>query len=104
MSAITSLTNPTVFSAAPALPTGYIYQLESTGSTYTFGQKNPIYQISVIRQSDSATVSGTPFYPYDGYPDAQTMVNTECNNTYTLWLSYYNQDNLTTSAKSLIGF
>jgi hypothetical protein len=104
MATITSLTNPDLFQNAQVLPSGFIYVLSQTSNTYAFGIKQPLYQISIVRQSDSATVNGTPFYPSDAYPDAQTMITDECDNVYGPWQTAFNQDAMTTAAKALIGF
>jgi hypothetical protein len=106
MSFVTSTTNPNVFSGVTAiLPQGFHYILQNiSGVNYTYGEKNAIYQMGVVRESDGSVIWGKAFYPYNGYPSAAAMVNTECQAVYNTWSEYSSQDAITTEAQQLIGF
>lgn len=103
MANITSLSKPDVFTNAPALPTGFHYILTSTG-IYTFGQFTNLYQIGVVKEDDFTSVQGDPFYPSDAYPDAQSMIDAECQLAYDNWNKFYLADAVATDARTLIGF
>lgn len=100
---LTNITNPTLFTGTPALPTGFHYILSSSG-VYVYGQNNTIYKIGIVRESDGTTIWGNDFYPYDGYPSAAQMVLTEATNAYNLWNPFYQSDLLAQEALALIGF
>lgn len=104
MSTLTQTGNPSLFAGAPQPPTGFTYTLQSTSNIYTYGQRLPLYQIGVTRTSDGQTIWGTPFYPYNGYPDVTSMINTECQNALDNFLEYNAQDQITAAAKAAIGF
>lgn len=103
MANITSLNKPAVFANAPALPAGFHYILTSTG-VYTFGNFANLYQIGVVKEDDFTQVWGDPFYPSDAYPDAQTMIDAECQMAFDNWNKYYLADAVATDAHTLIGF
>lgn len=103
MANITSLNRPEVFANAPALPTGFHYILSSVG-VYSFGQFTNLYQIGVVKEDDFTVVQGDQFYPSDQYPDAQTMVDQECQAAFDNWNKYYLADQIAAAAKTLITF
>lgn len=100
---VTSTANPSLFSTAPTLPTGFHYLLIQTG-VYTYGEYNTCYQVGVVRESDNSIVWGNPFYPYDGYPSGAQMVIDEATNSYNNWNGYYLADGIATQALTAIGF
>ena len=100
---ISSVANTVLFAEAQELPAGFYYELEQVG-IYIYGSLTPLYRIGVVRLSDGSIIWGNPFYPSDQYPDAQSMVTTEANNSYDNWNEYFSSDEMTIASQALIGF
>jgi hypothetical protein len=104
MQAITSLTNPSLFSAATALPTGFHYILKKIGE-YNYGNfNNDVYQIGIVREIDGTVVWGDTFHPSNQYSTAAQMIVDEANNSWSNWQQYSEADDIAMSASSIIGF
>jgi len=103
MANITNLNKPAIFANAPALPAGFHYILSSVG-VYTFGQFTNLYQIGVVNENDFTVLNGDPFYPSDIYPNAQAMIDSQCQQAFDNWNKYYLADQVATDAHTLIGF
>jgi hypothetical protein len=100
---VTSISNPTLFAQCPSLPDGFHYKLDQIG-TYVFGQMNPLYQISIVRDSDNLTFTGNAFAPSTQYEGVTNMLYIECQNVINQFEPYNYAETLHNYCVELIGF
>lgn len=100
---VTNIDKPTLFASAPALPTGFHYNLELVG-VYNYPNDRSVYKISIVRESDEAVVYGSPFKPSGQYTSTVDMITQECNTVWNTWNNYHTADQVALTAQADIGF
>lgn len=102
---VTSTTNPTLFAALPALPTGYEYVIQQF-NWYQYGSGAGIYRGGVRNISSGYVIWGNEFIPNNNaYTSPQNMVDVEMTSVHNSWYNGIRQiDVAIAPAAALIGF